>query len=297
MGIEDISAIKNGFIVVPFKLPDHKALPKSQEASLHFMFAKRHQSSNSNESDCLFLVNLPLLSNIEHMKKFVGQLCGKYDTVSHVEELLYNDEFGLHEVDLSALTSDLMSSTDVNEKRYTPRNTALLKFVDAASINNCWNALKKYSNLHAKHPNELFEWTYTTPSFTTFVNFYKPLDIDYLKEDIHTHMAIFEQREAQAQEDVQSSIVDEDGFTLVVGKNTKSLNSIRKKILNKNPLSKHENKAKPISNIDKKAKKDFYRFQVRERKKQEINQLLSKFKEDQERIKVMKAKRKFNPYT
>lgn len=142
MGIEDISAMKNGFIVVPFKLPDHKALPKSQEASLHFMFAKRHQSSNSNESDCLFLVNLPLLSNIEHMKKFVGQLCGKYDTVSHVEELLYNDEFGLHEVDLSALTSDLMSSTDVNEKRYTPRNTALLKFVDAASINNCWNALK-----------------------------------------------------------------------------------------------------------------------------------------------------------
>ena len=91
--------------------------------------------------------------------------------------------------------------------------------------------------------------------------------------------------------------MDEDGFTLVVGKNTKSLNSIRKKILNKNPLSKHENKAKPISNIDKKAKKDFYRFQVRKRKKQEINQLLSKFKEDQERIKVMKAKRKFNPYT
>lgn len=198
MGNEDINTMKNGFIVVPFRLPDHKALPKSKEASLHYMFARRHQSSNANESDCLFLVNLPLLSNIEHMKKFVGQLCEKYDTVSHVEELLYNDEFGLHEVDLSALTSDLMSTADVNEKRYTPRNTALLKFVDDASINNCWNALRKYSNFHAKHPKELFEWTYTTPSFTTFINFYKPLDIDYLKEDIHTHMMVFEQREAQA---------------------------------------------------------------------------------------------------
>lgn len=109
-------------------------------------------------------------------------------------------------------------------------------------------------------------------------------------------MSVFEERERQAQEDIQTSVVDEDGFTLVVGKNTKSLNSIKKKILNRNPLSKHENKVKPPSAVDKKAKQDFYRFQVRERKKQEINELLSKFKEDQAKIKVMKDKKKFNPY-
>lgn len=110
-------------------------------------------------------------------------------------------------------------------------------------------------------------------------------------------MALFEQREQQAQEEVQSSIVDEDGFTLVVGKNTKSLNSIRKKIFNRNPLLKHEKPKKMPNMVDKKAKKDFYRFQVRERKKQEINELLAKFKQDQEKIKEMKSKRRFNPYT
>lgn len=288
--------MKNGFLVIPFKLPSFPALKGLDESkAYHYMYVKKHQTKVESEVNSLFIINIPLLTNLETFKNVMHTICSKYDTVSHVEDLLYNDEFGLQEVDLSALTSDLMAVEKVSEARFTPRNTALLKFVDSSSLDNCWESLRKYSNLKAKD-EEFIEWKYTSPSVSTFINFYKPLDIDYLKEDIHTHLSIFEQREQQAQDEVQSSIVDEDGFTLVVGKNTKSLNSIRKKILNKNPLSKHTDKVKPVSMVDKKSKDDFYRFQVRERKKQEINQLLNKFKEDQERIKVMKAKKKFNPY-
>lgn len=293
--VKKFSSMKNGFLIIPFKLPNFEKLTTSKNA-YHYMFAKKHETKNENEQNCLFVINLPLLTNLDTYKEIINEICRKYDTVAHIEDLLHNDEFGLNEVDLSSLTSNLMTNTnDIEEKRFTPKNTALLKFVDEASLNNCLSALRKYSN---SSKSDFVEWKYTTPSISTFINFYKSLNIDYLKEDIHTHLSIFEQREQQAQEDVQSSIVDEDGFTLVVGKNTKNLNSIRKKILNINPLLKNESAKvqKPKTAIDKKAKKDFYRFQVRERKKQEINQLLNKFKEDQERIKIMKEKKKFNPY-
>ncbi|CAL9731597.1 ribosomal RNA-processing protein 7 [Monosporozyma unispora] len=293
-----VDSMKNGFLVIPFKLPEHPVLSKHENGKsvpCHYMFMKKHQSKQEEESNCIFLVNIPLLTNVESMKTVIKEICDKYDEVSYVEDLLYNDEFGLNDVNLSSLTSDLMSvPNDSSETRFTPRNTALLKFVDQSSVNNCWNALVKYSNI--KDSSKFVNWNYSAPSFSTFINFYKPIDLEYLKDDVHSHLAIFEQREQEAQEEVQGSIVDEDGFTMVVGKNTKNLNSIRKKILKKNPLTKHEAKTKPVTMADKKAKKDFYRFQVRERKKQEINQLLNKFKEDQERIKVMKAKKKFNPY-
>lgn len=288
-----VHSMKNGFLVVPFRLPVSRFLP-GDESKHHYMFVKKHQSKVENEQSCLFVVNIPLLTGLETLKSAFNKVCEQYDTVSHIEDLFYHDEFGLREVDLSSLTSDLLSTDSPEEARFTPRNTALLKFVDEASVNNCWNALRKYSQTDE---SKSIEWQYTTPSISTLLDFYKPLPKDYLKEDIAEHMSLFEQREQQAQEDVQSSLVDEDGFTLVVGKNTKSLNSIRKKVLNKNPLSKHENKVLPPSAVDKKSKQDFYRFQIRERKKREINQLLVKFKEDQERIKDMKAKKKFNPYT
>lgn len=295
-----INSMKNGFLVIPFKLPDHPVLSElnnnnNKTPACHYMFMKKHQAKQEEELNSIFLVNIPLLTNLESMKSIIQQICSKYDTVSHVEELLYNDEFGLNDVNLSSLTSDLMTiPNDISETRFTPRNTALLKFVDKSSLDNCWNALLKYSNL--SNTEKFIIWDYNTPPISTFTNFYKPIDLDYLKEDVHSHLSIFEQREQAAQDEIQGTIVDEDGFTLVVGKNTKSLNSIRKKILQKNPLTKHSTKTKPATMVDKKAKNDFYRFQVRERKKQEINQLLSKFKEDQERIKVMKAKKKFNPY-
>ncbi|CEP64304.1 Rrp7p LALA0_S11e01090g [Lachancea lanzarotensis] len=298
-----VDSMKNGFLVVPFALNESEKLKEclkeaaniEDSALAHYMFMKKHQTKNENEQNCIFVVNLPLLTNLENLKKGISQILRQYGAVAHVSQLLHNDEFGLHDVDLSSLTSSLMSTGDAEEKRYTPRNTALLQFIDSASLENAWSALRKYSQ--EREDSKLVSWAFESPSLETFTNFYKPIDTEYLKEDVYSHMALFEQREQQAQEEAQSSIVDEDGFTLVVGKNTKSLNSIRKKIFNKNPLLKHEKIVKPPSMVDKKTKQDFYRFQIRERKKQEISELLKKFKQDQEKVKEMKSRRRFNPYS
>lgn len=288
-----VESMNNGFLVIPFKLPTNDKLNLFENTN-HYMFVKKHQSKNENEKQCLFLVNLPLLTNLESLKYVFSSVCQQYDTVAHISQLLYYDEFGLQDVDLSSLTSDLINTDNSHNTRFTPRNTALLQFIDDSSLDNCWSSLKKYSQIKKKQ--QLITWQFHSPSISTFTSFYKPLDVEYLKNDIYTHMSNFEQLEQQAQEDVQSTIVDEDGFTLVVGKNTKSLNSVKKKILHRNPLLKHEKVIKMPNMVDKKAKQDFYRFQVRERKKQEVNELLKKFKQDQERIKIMKSKKKFNPY-
>lgn len=286
-----VRTLNNGFLVVPFKLPSVETL-KSIDSATHYMFVKKHQTKNEAESNSLFLVNLPMLSTLDSIKNSFGSVCSHFNTVAHIVQLLYHDEFGLKDIDLSTLTSDFIKSGNQEGVRYTPRNTALLQFVDGASVNNCWEALKKYSH----KTEELVEWRYSSPSVAVFRNFYRPLDVENLKRDILEHMQLFEQREVLAQEEVQSTIIDEDGFTLVVGKNTKSLNSIRKNILRFNPLLKHSSKVNPPSTVMKKAKHDFYRFQLRERKKQDINELLKKFKQDQERVKAMKYKNKFNPY-
>lgn len=42
--------------------------------------------------------------------------------------------------------------------------------------------------------------------------------------------------------------------------------------------------------------KNFYRFQIREEKMKQLDQLRKKFDEDKKKVERMKATRKFNPF-
>jgi ribosomal RNA-processing protein 7 len=62
-----------------------------------------------------------------------------------------------------------------------------------------------------------------------------------------------------------------------------------------------ENSDQKFKRSDKKKKKDtelknFYRFQVREEKMKQLDQLRKKFEEDKKKVERMKATRKFNPF-
>ena len=124
--LSKIDCMKNGFLVIPFKLPEVLKKPMLKDA-FHYMFIKKHQTKQESEMNSLFVVNIPLLTNLDIMKTVTAKICERYDTMAHVENLLYNDEFGLNEINLSALTSDLLTDTnDQSESRFTPRNTCLL---------------------------------------------------------------------------------------------------------------------------------------------------------------------------
>lgn len=284
-----MSVINNGFLVIPFKLSTQ---PEIIEDTKHYLFVKKHSPKDEKEQNCLFCVNLPMLTDIDSLRNMVGKICNNYNTAAYIENWIKHEQFEFDTMRFSSLTNELSKGS---ESHYSPHNTSLLKFVDSFSFDNFWNALKNYSK-NAKDSN-LISWECNGPSITKFVGHYKPINSEYLKKDVFSHLKAFSESELAAQQEVQSSIMDADGFTLVVGKNTKSLDSIKKKILKKNPLSKYSTKTRAKVVLDKKSKQDFYRFQIRERKKIEITQLLAKFKEDQEKIKVMKQKRKFNPYS
>ena len=61
-----------------------------------------------------------------------------------------------------------------------------------------------------------------------------------------------------------------------------------------------ENADAKAKNLKKKKKdtelKNFYRFQIREEKMKQLDQLRRKFDEDKKKVERMKATRKFNPF-
>ena len=107
-------------------------------------------------------------------------------------------------------------------------------------------------------------------------------------------MKDFDNAEQESIENLQNqaSLVDEDGFQLVVGSHRKT----KAGILGKQNLASTVESEKAKNKMKKKEKQDFYRFQLRQRKKEEMNELLSKFKSDQEKVRLMKEKKRFRPY-
>lgn len=94
-----------------------------------------------------------------------------------------------------------------------------------------------------------------------------------------------QQEEEEAQEVLEAgSKVDEDGFQLVVYKNRKRLADIPE------PVVEAPRKKKTLE------KDDFYKFQLRAQRKQEMSDLLYKFQEDKARIEELKKRKKFRPY-
>lgn len=279
---------------------------------------KKHQSSKKEENT-VFLYNLPLLTTFEtlalNLNKIVNQFKGQviFDKNS---ENFKTDEFKLEAIDLNSLSSDYIlneNNETVSPKQALggsefkgeshPYNTTYLTLLDNASLKSFFTCINKYIK-----KNEVFEWEYpetvNMPSLEQFQGFYKPLPLQYLKELVMQTMEDFNERENIANEELitSSNLVDEDGFTLVVGKNTKTKSGLaRNTEALKNPLMKYNKTIKKQrAGAVKKGKwdghLDFYRFQQREKKKVEIGELLSKFKKDQAKIIQWKESGKFNPY-
>lgn len=121
-------------------------------------------------------------------------------------------------------------------------------------------------------------------------------DHDDLQRRVDLYMANFNKAEARELSEVRSLAgqVDADGFTMVVSSKRKS----RADMATPTTMTQEELLQTVAKNNKKrpKEKKDFYRFQIREQKKQEMNSLLKRFKEDQEKVKELREKKRFRPY-
>ncbi|KAI8849755.1 ribosomal RNA-processing protein 7-domain-containing protein [Chytridium lagenaria] len=111
--------------------------------------------------------------------------------------------------------------------------------------------------------------------------------LDQLEAEVNEFMERFEEMEEEKARQIAArrNLPDEDGFiTVTKGPGRKG------KAASEASMDKRDRKPK------KKEVVDFYRFQMRETKRNQLAELKQKFEEDKSRIEQMKAKRKFKPY-
>uniref|UniRef100_A0A0L0NV01 Ribosomal RNA-processing protein 7 C-terminal domain-containing protein n=1 Tax=Candidozyma auris TaxID=498019 RepID=A0A0L0NV01_CANAR len=280
-----------GFQVLPLRLPD-------SSGTLYIYFRKHEMKgaagAQSISGRSLFVFNLPIQTNYLVIKKYFQQVAIGATVESFIPSILTDLQEDFY-VDLTKLTSDLHYEEDSNGykeiARKLPKNCGIITFIDKAAFQLAFNALKKLSN-DAKVTN----WPVPTLGSAFLQEKYQKqiLDPAQLSAAVATALANFNRAEQELMEDLKRStqVVDEDGFTLVVGSHRKT----KAGIMGKQKLAATVGLEKAKSKLKKKEKEDFYRFQLREKKKAEMNDLLQKFKQDQERVKAMKEKKRFRPY-
>jgi ribosomal RNA-processing protein 7 len=103
-------------------------------------------------------------------------------------------------------------------------------------------------------------------------------------------MIAFDEQEAAAERErkLKEGVADEDGFVTVSYKNT---HKRQRGVAEEDTSKKRKRNKKPAKEL-----KNFYRFQVREEKRERLADLRKKFEEDKARIARMKAQRKFKPF-
>ncbi|GME93122.1 unnamed protein product [Ambrosiozyma monospora] len=326
MSILPIQQLK-GFYVLPITLPSPTSITSSKKHSnkelqvIHYMFVKKHATKNEQESHSrsLFLVNVPVDANFNNIKKLFSQ----FSTGAIIESFKFNPYYDYNklvnyndEIDFTALSNPEFKpepqqqqpqqgkkgkSQNQNQQQnrsHCPVGCAIVTFLDKQACNFALSNVKKLISSNSLKKNIPSWTTATEDSNVSGLKKYtasRKLDPKQLSLQVAQAMQEFTEREHRAAEEVDEmrELVDEDGFTLVVGSHRKTKNSILGGLKKKSDLLADAGKVKKMK---KKEKQDFYRFQIRERKKMEMSELLKKFKEDQERVKVMKEKRKFKPY-
>lgn len=257
----------------------------------HHVLFKKHESNKSDDRS-IFLCNLPIATDFKILKKiFEKHSIGA--TIEKFTNSYLTDSIEDIVIDLPSLTSDL-KEPEVNESFKLPKNCGVLTFIDKAAFQLAFTNLNKLSN-----KEEIIDWPINNNSFGSsyFLNQYQSqiLDIQDLSNDVNQSLIDFDQAEKESMESFQNQkqLVDEDGFTLVVGYQRKTKAGI---LGNQQQLKNKLNSEKVQKKEKTKEKEDFYRFQLRQRKKDEMNDLLRKFKADQEKVQQMKEKKRFRPY-
>eukprot|EP00245_Coleochaete_scutata_P007339 TRINITY_DN22551_c0_g1_i1.p1 TRINITY_DN22551_c0_g1~~TRINITY_DN22551_c0_g1_i1.p1 ORF type:complete len:177 (+),score=49.07 TRINITY_DN22551_c0_g1_i1:152-682(+) len=113
-----------------------------------------------------------------------------------------------------------------------------------------------------------------------------------LQQQIDEWMSDFDRQQKQAKREREAKAAA-DGWTLVTAKGG------RKKSTDANGVSVGAVSAAAVEHRAKKKEEavvDFYRFQQREQRRNEILDLRQKFEEDKQKIAKLKAERKFRPY-
>lgn len=287
-----------GFLALPITLRSHIA---SSPDAVHYLYLKAHEPKEADEDAArsLFLVNIPITTTPQHLKHlFTTQLAG-----GRIEEIRFSED-GVGKSVVAAgsgrsrkrkrMTAEEIEAgldkyhlPQIHERTlHTSGSAAVVVFVDKPSMDLALKSARKAIKTGQKIvwgegiEDELPPLGLKRYQLANQLRF--PSRRELLR-CVDGYMTAFAQmEEARAQENARKrQEPDEDGFITVVRGSKGGLRTEDAKGLDDKQKTKDEDRV-----VD-----DFYRFQMRERRKAEQEQLLKKFGEDKTKVDQMRRKR------
>ncbi|KAI9366806.1 ribosomal RNA-processing protein 7-domain-containing protein [Zopfochytrium polystomum] len=261
----------------------------------HQIFFRVHQNltvsstSNKPEGRTLFLCNLPLDVTEAHLGRLFRR-CGEIEQVI----LQISDAGDDLCSDVSGLMNRILISADSDSQTKSRSGYVVFKSEDGCERANqmrirrrTWSdhdeAAKKAGLIVGTRKYGLAKWMEEE-------SHHRP-PISQLQKSANVYIQKFDEMEQARRQELiaKRKEPDEDGFVTV----TRSLyrRRLAKDNQGKNAIPNRKyNKKKSLQVVD------FYRFQMRESKRNQLAELRVKFEEDKKRIEALKERRKFRPF-
>ncbi|PWW75640.1 hypothetical protein C7212DRAFT_297577 [Tuber magnatum] len=279
------------YTILPITLP---ATPLVGAAT-HFLYLRKHSPKQSALHDprSLFAVNIPIDATTAHFRALFSSIGS-----GRVEKVIFDGGGGAmrgigkrkreSEEEEGEGEEDEDGGEVWDRRLRKSGSTAVVVFVDKSSRDVAIKAARKVSNTRRPVWGDGISAGVNIPAlgisrYLTHHNLAHPSKA-HLQASVNTFMATFEAEESTRLRALakRRQVPDEDGFITVVrgGRTAPARQEEAKAALEKKGKDKHEG---------------FYRFQVREGRKNRQMELLRKFEEDKKRVAERKSLRRFKP--
>ncbi|KAG0652754.1 Ribosomal RNA-processing 7 [Hyphodiscus hymeniophilus] len=303
------------YTILPLSLPPTTAYPVP---ATHTLYLRPHAPKIPTESDSrsLFIVNVPVDSTIAHFKGVFKSLIG----AGRVEDVRFEHE--QRNVSSQPPTQALvvMSKKEKNKKRKRGEedpveidaslpqiwdrdllrsgSTAVVVLVDEKSVESALKTVRKLHKSKSKDDRwpvwgQGVEGKAPALGSARYLSHHKMRypDTAILQKNVDAFMTAWNHNEDEKARSAkrQRNVPDEDGFVTV----TKGgrIGPARRDDVERKQAELEEREKKKREELG-----DFYRFQMRERRKAEQGELVKQFEEDKKRVEAMKEKRgRFRP--
>jgi ribosomal RNA-processing protein 7 len=303
-----------GYIVLPISLPSTPAYPVK---AIHHLYLQAHApkyTSSPDDSRSLFLVNVPIDSTEAHFRALFNDLVGpgRFASISFESERK-NTESPVKTESASKKDKDTTKkrkrgddeSSLVNNRGDLPEvwdrkihrsgGTAIAIMADERSMKLALKAAGK-ANKSGKYPvwGEVVDGKVPALGSARYLNHHKLQYPDklVLQASVDAFMAEFGRKEEEAARASKKArnVPDEDGFVTVTrGGRSGPAHKEAAEEARQKELAKEKERKESMSN--------FYRFQGREKKKEELAERIKGFEEDKRKVQAMRkdGKGRFMP--
>ncbi|KAK3179452.1 hypothetical protein K4F52_009113 [Lecanicillium sp. MT-2017a] len=301
------------FVALSIQMPPSPAFPHT---ALHEVRIRRNAPKipTANDSRSLFLKNVPSDSTEPHFRSVFSQLvgAGRFESITFDDEASATYSYDpaqatkINTIARKRKREDLEAEEQEREqnesqlpniwtrKLHTSSSTAIVLLADEKSVQLVLKAITK-TNKNKKYPVWGEGLADDVPSLGVpwISSHLRDSRVDKVatQKAVHAFFNAFNRKEKEAIELAKRlrNEPDEDGFVTVTRGG---------RVAPASKIEAEEAKRKMVERDEKKKSemKDFYRFQLRARRKEEQAALLKRFAEDRKKVNAMKEKRgKFKP--